>query len=196
LDNWVLLTFEGGKGESDSAVEHRPADGIPHPLVVEDERANRLWELVALPLALASPGALARSLRRGSPCGLDRIGGRTQLMRSDMCDDRGLARSICGMPCCPPQVSGRAHRMTARRPRLGHRDLATRPGAGHLNRLTRARVRRLSRLEEVKDVFRARCCPQGQEMVIRISEGPTPPDCHETRIAVFWEDYSRSLFCS
>ncbi len=79
--------------------------------------------------------------------------------------------------------------MAARRARLGHRDLATHPGAGLLNRLTRSRVLRLSRLEEVKDVLRARCRPQGEELVIRIGEGSTAADRHETRVAVFREDH-------
>src|SRR6266403_6223843 len=92
-----------------SAVEHRPADVVPQPLVVEDELANRLRELVALPPALESPCALALSFRRGSTCGLDRIGGRTELVRGDVCDGRGLAGSERGMACCPTQVSGRGH---------------------------------------------------------------------------------------
>ena len=40
-----------------SAVEHRPADLVPRPLVVEDERADRLRELVTLPPALDRPAA-------------------------------------------------------------------------------------------------------------------------------------------
>src|SRR5256712_3315341 len=83
------------------AVEHRPADVVPQPLVVEYELANRLRELVALPPALESPCALALSFRRGSTCGLDRIGGRTELVRGDVCDGRGLAGSVRGMPRCP-----------------------------------------------------------------------------------------------
>src|SRR5579885_2473575 len=62
-----------------SAVEHRPADIVPQPLIVEDERANRLRELVALPLALASPCPLGLSLRRSGAGGLDRIA-RTQIV--------------------------------------------------------------------------------------------------------------------
>src|SRR5207248_182619 len=42
-----------------SAVEHRPADVVPQPLVVEYELANRLRELVALPPALEPPCAVA-----------------------------------------------------------------------------------------------------------------------------------------
>src|SRR4030088_647021 len=71
---------------------------------------------------------------------------------------------------------------------LGHVDLAARPGPPELDRATRSRVLRPSRLEEVQDVFRARCRPQGEELVIRISEGPTAADRHETRVAFFRED--------
>src|SRR5438046_7705791 len=62
--------------------------------------------------------------------------------------------------------------MAARRASPGHLDLAPHPGAGMLDRLTRSWVLRLSRLEEVKDVFRARCRPKSEELVIRIGEGP------------------------
>lgn len=65
-----------------------------------------------------------------------------------------------------------------------------------LNRLTRPWILRLSRLEEVKDVLRARCRPKSEEMVIRIGEGSTAADCHETRVAVFREDHSQHPFCS
>src|SRR5207237_9665089 len=90
-----------------SAVEYRPADVVPQPLVVEYELANRLRELVALPPALEPPCALALSFRRGRTCGLDRIGGRTQLVRGDVRDDCSLASSISGMPGCPAQVRAR-----------------------------------------------------------------------------------------
>lgn len=142
-----------------SAAEHPPADIIPQLLVVEYKLTNRLWELVALPSALASPCALALSFWRGSLCGPDRIGGGSKFVRGDVCDDRRLASSVRGMPCCPTQISGCAHGMAARRARLGHRDFATRPGAGHFERMTRSRILRLSRLEEVKDVLSAHCRP-------------------------------------
>src|SRR5207247_5981595 len=128
--------------------------------------------------------------RRGGTCGLERVGGRTELVRGDVRDGRGLGGSVRGMPCRPTQVSGRGVRMAGRRASLGHRDLATHPGARLLDRLTRSRVLRLSRLEEVKDVLRARCRPQGEELVIRIGEGPAAADRHETRVAVFREDHT------
>ena len=90
------------------AVEHRPTDVIPQALVVKYELANRPREMFALPLALELPCGLALSFRRGSTRGLDRIGGRTKLVRGDVCDDRRLAGSERGMTCCPTQVSAAA----------------------------------------------------------------------------------------
>src|SRR6266705_3901855 len=127
------------------AVEHRPADVVPQMLVVEYELADRLRELVTLPPALKSPCALALSFRRGGTCGLDRVGGRTELVRRDVCDGRGLAGSVRGMPCCPTQVSGRGHCMAGRRASLGHGDLASRPGPPEFDRAMWPRVLRLSR---------------------------------------------------
>src|SRR4029077_16506176 len=83
-----------------------------------------------------------------------------------------------------------------RRASLRHRALASRPGADLHDRLTRSRVRRLRRLEEVKYVLRARCRPQGEELVIRIGEGPAAADRHKTRVAVFREDHIQRPFCS
>jgi hypothetical protein len=63
--------------------------------------------------------------------------------------------------------------MAARRASLHHLDLTTHPGAGVLDRLTWSWVLRLNRLEQVKDVLCAQRCPKSEEMMIRISEGPT-----------------------
>jgi hypothetical protein len=71
------------------------------PLVAEDELANRLRELVALPQALEAPRAVAHSFWRGSMCGLEPIGGRTEFVRGDVCDGRGLAGRVRGVPFCP-----------------------------------------------------------------------------------------------
>jgi hypothetical protein len=170
----------------------------PQSLVVEYELANRLRELVVLPPALESPCGLALSFRgsSSSTCGLDRIGGRTELVRRDVCDGRGLAGSVRGMPCCPAQVSRRGVCVAGRIPSLGHRDLAAHPRADLLDRLTWSRVLRLSRLEEVEDVLGARCRPQGEELVIRIGERPTAADRHETTVAVLREDHTQHSFRS
>jgi hypothetical protein len=65
-------------------VEHPPAGVVPQSLVIEYELADRVRELVALPTALESSCALALSFRRGGTCGLDRVGGSTELVRRDM----------------------------------------------------------------------------------------------------------------
>jgi hypothetical protein len=189
------LVAGAGAPDARSAVKHRPADVVPQPLVVKYELANPLRELVTLPPALESPCGLALAFRRSGTCGLDRIGGRTEFVRGDVCDGPGLASSVRSMPCCPMQVSGRSHCMAARSASLGHLDLATHPGAGMLDRLTRPWVLRLSRLEEVKDVLRARCRPKSEEMVIRISEGPTAADRHQARVPDLGEDHGWHSFC-
>ena len=73
-----------------STVEDRPADVVPEPLVVKDELADRLRELVTLPLALLSTCGVAFPLRRSSTYRLDRIRGSTELVRGDMGDSAGL----------------------------------------------------------------------------------------------------------
>src|SRR5207249_8459090 len=104
------------------AVKHRPADVVPQLLVVEHELADRLRELLALPPAFESSCALALSFRRGGTCGLDRIGGRTEVVRRDVCDDRRLAGGVRGMAWRPSQIPGRGHCMASRRACLGHGD--------------------------------------------------------------------------
>jgi hypothetical protein len=89
------------KPDARSAVKRRPANVVPQALVVKYELANRLRELVTLPLALESACGFALDFRRSSTCGLDRVGGRTELVRSDVCDGPGLASRVRGMPRCP-----------------------------------------------------------------------------------------------
>src|SRR4051794_31432474 len=187
-----------GRPGARSAVKRRPADAVPQPLVVKYEFANRLRELVTLPPAFESPGAvaLALALRSAGTCGLDRIGGRTEFVRGDVRDDPGLASGVRDMPCRPTQVSRSGHCAAGRRASLGHPRLATHPGASVLDRLTRSWVFRLSRLEQVKDVLRARCRPKSQELMIRIGEGPTAADRHEARISDLRQDHGRAPITS
>jgi hypothetical protein len=70
-------------------------------LVVEDELTYLQRELVSLPLTLDAPRRIGFAFRRGSTHGLDRVRGRAELMRGDMCDGSGLARRICGVPGMP-----------------------------------------------------------------------------------------------
>jgi len=83
--------------------------------------------------------------------------------------------------------------MAARGASLHHLDLTTHPGAGVLDRFTWSRVLRLNRLEQVKDVLRARRRPKSEEMLIRISEGPTATKRDEARVPDLRADHGRAL---
>ena len=176
-----------------SAVKHRPADVVPQPLILEYELAYRPRQLITLPAALEEPCCLALAFWSCCTCGLDRVGGCTELVCGHVCDGPGLASSVGGIPCWPSQISGRAHGMAARRPRPHHRDLAPHPGAGVLDRLPRSRILRLSRLEKVKDVLRARCRPKSEQMMIGVSEGSAAADRHEARVPDLRQDHGRPL---
>src|SRR5436189_231339 len=77
-----------------SAVEHRPADVVAQPLIIQDQLADRVRELVALPAALAPPGALTLAFRSGGTRRLDRVSGRSELVRGDVRHRRGLTGSM------------------------------------------------------------------------------------------------------
>src|SRR5829696_6174076 len=107
---WPVAPGSHRSGHSDalrgrtSAVEHRPADVVAQPLVIKDELADHLRELMALPLALESPCGLAQAFRCRGPCSLARVGGRAELMRGDVsarsCRPRSLPLgSACPEPC-------------------------------------------------------------------------------------------------
>ncbi len=83
--------------------------------------------------------------------------------------------------------------MAARRASLHHRDLTTHPGASVLDRFTWSWVLKLNRLEQVKDVLRARRRPKSEEMMIRISEGPTATKRNEARVLNLREDHGCAL---
>ena len=97
----------------DSAVEHRPADVVSQPLIVQDQFANRIRELFALPTALEPAGALTLASGSRRTRGLDRVGRSTELVCGDMRHHRRLAGSICGMARRSAQIPGRRHRMAA-----------------------------------------------------------------------------------
>src|SRR5919198_2758533 len=179
---------------SDSALKHRPADVVPQPLVIQYELANRLRQLITLPLTLESPRCLALACRCSSTGGLDRIGGRAQLVRGDMGDGRGLASGVRGVPCNPTQVSGRTHRVAPGCTRFHHLDLATHPGTGMLDRMTRSWVPGSNRLEAAEDVLRAGGGPESEELVIRVLESPTTADRYEARIPDSREDHGWHSF--
>jgi len=83
--------------------------------------------------------------------------------------------------------------MAARRASLHHRNLTTHPGAGVLDRFTWPWVLRLDRLKQVKDMLRAQRGPKSEQMMIRISEGPTATKRDEARVPNLREDHGWAL---
>lgn len=64
-------------GDADGllAIEHRPAEFVPKPLVVQDKFANRFRQLFTLPLAFEAASFFSLTIQRSSAHGFDRVGG-------------------------------------------------------------------------------------------------------------------------
>ena len=167
-----------------SAVEHRPADFVSQPLIIQDEFPNCIRELFALPTALEPAGALSLASGRGRKRGFDRIGRSTELVRGDMRHRCSLTGSECGVPSGSTQQSCRGLGMASRIARLSHLDLAARPCPSLLDRLAGTRVQGLHRFEEMQNVLCARGCPQSQEPMVGVREDPTVAYRDETGVAV------------
>jgi len=76
-------------------------------LVVKDELAYRLRELATLPPALESTRGLGLAGRSSSSCGLDRIGGRTEVVGGDVRHGASLTGRVRGVPCCRHDMAAR-----------------------------------------------------------------------------------------
>ena len=91
-----------------------------------------------------------------------------------MAHPRGLAGSVCGIPCCATQVSGRrvgvAGRCAGHRPR----DLTPRPRTTELDRPTWTVVLRTHLLEVVQHVLRAVGRPYREQTMIAVLRGCRP----------------------
>src|SRR5438132_11942959 len=133
-----------------STLEHRPADLVSQPLILQDEVANRIRKLFALPTALEPAGSLAIAFGGRGARGLDRVGRSTELVCGDMRHHRCLAGSICGVPSGSAQLSCRSHGMATRRAGLRHPDLAPRPCPNLLDRETGHTVRGTARPRTVQ----------------------------------------------
>ena len=72
------------------SVEDRPADLVSQPLIIQDEFANHIRELFALPTALEPADALTLPPGSRRTRGLDRVGRSTKLVRGDMRHHRRL----------------------------------------------------------------------------------------------------------
>src|SRR4051794_2890487 len=110
-----------------SAVEHRPADVVSQPLIVQNQLANRIGQLLALPLALEPASALGLARRDSCTYRLDRVSSSTELVCGHMRDYSRLAGSVRSMPSGTLEIPSRSHGVATRRAGLRHLDLATRP---------------------------------------------------------------------
>jgi hypothetical protein len=60
-----------------------------------------------------------------------------------------------------------------------------------IDRHTRSSIVGPNRLEQAEDVLRAQCCPEGEELMTRVGEGPAATDRHEAGVSDFREDHRR-----
>jgi hypothetical protein len=176
-------------GRAVSAVEHKPAQRVAQPLVVEHEFSDRLGKLGALPLALQAAGRLALVFGRCRSRRPDRVGRGTKLVGRHMGHRRGLAGSVRRMPCCPTQVSCRGVCMAGRRAGLSPRELTPRPGTPELDRPTGTIVLRPCLLEVMQHVLRAVSCPYRETTMIVVLEAAAATHSDEPRIPDLGEDH-------
>jgi hypothetical protein len=123
-----------------SAVEYEPAELVSQPLIVQDEIADRIRKLLALPLTLPAACLVPFTLSGGCPCSPDGIGGCAQLMCRNMRHGCSLSRSKSRLPGSSAQDSGGCHGMTGGRSGLCHRDFTANPGPELSDRLPGSRV--------------------------------------------------------
>jgi hypothetical protein len=176
-----------------SAVEHRPADVVSRPLVLQDKFPDGIWKLLALPTALEPAGALTIAAGGRRTRGLDRVGRGTELVCGDMRHHRRLAGSVCGMPSGSAQLSCRSHGVATRRAGSRRPDLASRPRPDLLDRQPGPRVSGPHRLEDRQNVLCARGSPQRQKPMIGVRERAPTADGAEAGVAVFWQDHGSTV---
>jgi hypothetical protein len=169
-----------------SAVEYKPADFVSQPLIVQNKIANCIRQLLTLPLTLQATCLLPFPLDDGGPCSPDSIGGCAQLMCRNMRYCRSLSGGIGRLSCSSAQLSGGCHGVTGSISGLRHRDFAAHPCPSLREGLARPRVRRLRRLEQVQDVFRTRCGPQGEQLMVGVGERPSAAYGDEPGVAFLW----------
>jgi hypothetical protein len=117
-----------------------PAFFVAEPLILEDEVADLVGKLRALPLALCTLGfaAIVRSRRcTGGPDGIRRCAELMVCHMGHRCRVTGRASRFLGGT---GRISGRAMGADCCGASLSHGDLATRPGTCLLDRSTRTVV--------------------------------------------------------
>ena len=118
------------RGDRRSAVERRPADVVSQPLIVQDELANRIGQLLALPLALEPASALGLALKGSCTCRLDRVSSSTEFVCGHMPDCSRLTGRVRSMPSGTMEIPSRRIGVAGGCARLPPGDLAAHPLPG------------------------------------------------------------------
>src|SRR2546430_14235576 len=96
-------------------------------LVIQHKVANRRWQPLTLPAALAPTSTIALAFRSSSPRCLDRIRGGTELVGCNGGDRRGLATGVGRVARSSGPVAGRGNGLAWRRGCLRQRRVVARP---------------------------------------------------------------------
>ena len=172
------------------ATEHRPADRVAQPLVIEHKFANSHRQPLTLPAALAPTSTIALTLRASSPRCFDRIGGGPEFVGCNMGHRRGLASGMRRVPRSSGQLSGCGIGMACCRACLSHRDFAACPRSSLLHRTAGPRIHGLDRLEERQYVLSAFGRPFSEKPMMRVFQRASATDGDESRIALLGKDHS------
>ena len=178
------------------AVEHRPADFVSQPLVIQHKIADRIRQLLALPLTFLPTGAFTLAVWRSRAYRLDCVGRCAEFVGGDMSYRRGLPGSIRRMPRGTGQIPCSGLRMAGCRAGLRHRDLAPYPSSCLLDCLARSRVSRLRRLEQMQHVLRAVGCPLGEKPMVGVLQRAAAANRDESGVAIFGKDHGLAPFRS
>src|SRR5690606_10912897 len=74
-------------------------------------------------------------------------------------------------------------------------DFTARPCPDHLDRLARPRVFWLHRLEQMQDMFRTSCCPQGEQFMVSVCQRSPAAYGDKPGVPFLWQYHSK-ISCS
>lgn len=157
------------------AIEHRPADVVAQPLIIQHQVTDGGRQALALPAAFAPAGGFGFPGRGGGARGLDGVGCRAQLVGGHVGHGRRLGRGVGGIARRPGQIAGGGVGVAGGRAGLGHRRFAARPGASQVDGSPRPVVVGASGLEEGQYVLGAIGRPEGQPVVVGVLEAAAAP---------------------
>jgi hypothetical protein len=170
LSSFFLFSHVSRK--KSSTIKYPPADAVAQPLVVQNEIANLVRELVSLPGAFFPTRLLTFPFLCRGLHSFDRVGCGSEFMGGDVRHRRGLAGCERSLPGGTAQPPGCSLGIPGGCAGLGHFYLTARPCSSQFDRLAGSLVRRLHCLKKVKHVLRTQGCPQSQEPVVGVGEDP------------------------